>query len=257
MFRRLAAYGACVVPEIPPGVITETLAELAVVMSFSAIPAAMIKSRIIGYLAGAGLGMLAAYSCAVVLDSPASVLEKNINIAFWFPLVGVLAGRAKRKKAARGTAEERQRPEHEKVWGEPWSDEDKQQTRRRHEDTPRQQRRVREEEEQWQREQQRRQHEEARRQQQREASERNEQRRRQRTHGDEGGPWGPYSHKEKRGAKETTDTNEEGQWWEVLGVSPGASWEETKTAYREMMKRYHPDRVEGLVAPVIENDGNF
>jgi uncharacterized membrane protein YkvA (DUF1232 family) len=32
----------------------------------------------------------------------------------------------------------------------------------------------------------------------------------------------------------------------VLGVEPGASLEEVTHAYREQMKRYHPDRVAGL-----------
>jgi DnaJ-domain-containing protein 1 len=45
-------------------------------------------------------------------------------------------------------------------------------------------------------------------------------------------------------------TNEEpirdSTWFEVLGVSPTASINEIKTAYRERVRQYHPDRVEGL-----------
>jgi hypothetical protein len=35
-------------------------------------------------------------------------------------------------------------------------------------------------------------------------------------------------------------------WWEVLGVPRTAILGEVKTAYREQLKRYHPDRVAGL-----------
>lgn len=34
--------------------------------------------------------------------------------------------------------------------------------------------------------------------------------------------------------------------WELLGVAPGATPEAITRAYREQMKRYHPDRVAGL-----------
>jgi hypothetical protein len=33
----------------------------------------------------------------------------------------------------------------------------------------------------------------------------------------------------------------EGEWWEVLGVSPHATVDEVREAYRELAKRYHPD----------------
>ena len=33
-----------------------------------------------------------------------------------------------------------------------------------------------------------------------------------------------------------------GSWWEVLGVSPGASADEVKQAYRVLARLYHPDR---------------
>jgi DnaJ-domain-containing protein 1 len=35
-------------------------------------------------------------------------------------------------------------------------------------------------------------------------------------------------------------------WFDVLGISPGATLEEIKTAYRQKISLYHPDRVAGL-----------
>jgi DnaJ-class molecular chaperone len=32
-----------------------------------------------------------------------------------------------------------------------------------------------------------------------------------------------------------------GSWWEVLGVSPGASVDEVKQSYRSLARLYHPD----------------
>jgi uncharacterized membrane protein YkvA (DUF1232 family) len=34
--------------------------------------------------------------------------------------------------------------------------------------------------------------------------------------------------------------------WELLGIAPGATPEAITRAYREQLKRYHPDRVAGL-----------
>lgn len=44
----------------------------------------------------------------------------------------------------------------------------------------------------------------------------------------------------------------EASWFEVLGVTPSASVNEIKTAYRERAQRYHPDRVEGLGVEIRE-----
>jgi DnaJ-domain-containing protein 1 len=35
-------------------------------------------------------------------------------------------------------------------------------------------------------------------------------------------------------------------WYEVLGVSPNATQDDIKSAYREKIKQYHPDKVSGL-----------
>jgi DnaJ like chaperone protein len=44
------------------------------------------------------------------------------------------------------------------------------------------------------------------------------------------------------------DQNEEvyRSWWEVLNVDRNATVDEIKTAFRNEISRYHPDRVEGL-----------
>jgi DnaJ-domain-containing protein 1 len=39
---------------------------------------------------------------------------------------------------------------------------------------------------------------------------------------------------------------DEESWYEVLGVSSDATEDEIKTAFREKIKQYHPDRVSGL-----------
>ena len=35
-------------------------------------------------------------------------------------------------------------------------------------------------------------------------------------------------------------------WWEVLDVAEGSPVSEIRSAYREKMRQYHPDRVQGL-----------
>jgi hypothetical protein len=41
-------------------------------------------------------------------------------------------------------------------------------------------------------------------------------------------------------------------WWEVLGVSPTATSEEIGRSYREKIRQYHPDRLHGLGAELLE-----
>lgn len=35
-------------------------------------------------------------------------------------------------------------------------------------------------------------------------------------------------------------------WFEVLEVPPSASWEHVRSAYRQKIQQYHPDRLEGM-----------
>jgi hypothetical protein len=107
------------------------------------------------------------------------------------------------------------------------------------------------EQELWQREQQRRQQAEALKQQ-RQQEARREQRSR------EEGPWASaHAHRrqqwrndeerrERQRANETSPSKSNVAWWDVLGVDPLASLEEVKASYRTRIKKYHPDRVEGL-----------
>lgn len=37
-------------------------------------------------------------------------------------------------------------------------------------------------------------------------------------------------------------------WFQVLGVSPSASWEQIRSEYRKKIQQYHPDRLEGMAA---------
>jgi uncharacterized membrane protein YkvA (DUF1232 family) len=64
---------------------------------------------------------------------------------------------------------------------------------------------------------------------------------------------GPQPQKEQRtGYRNTQESpkpeREQARWdpYEVLGIGRGASHEEIAHAYREQMKRYHPDRVADL-----------
>ena len=110
----------------------------------------------------------------------------------------------------------------------------------------------REQDERWQREQQRRQHEEALKQQRQQQEARREERSR------EDGPGGSaHTHRrqqerndeersERQRADETGASKSNVAWWDVLGVDPSASLEEVKASYRTKIKKYHPDRVEGL-----------
>jgi DnaJ-domain-containing protein 1 len=62
---------------------------------------------------------------------------------------------------------------------------------------------------------------------------------------------------QKDRAKETTDPEPEAaeavqpsvrsrEWFEILDVKPSASLVEIKSAYRRLIRKYHPDRVQGL-----------
>jgi hypothetical protein len=42
------------------------------------------------------------------------------------------------------------------------------------------------------------------------------------------------------------------EWHEILGVSPTASLDEIKRAYRGLISQYHPDRVDGMAPEVRE-----
>lgn len=52
-----------------------------------------------------------------------------------------------------------------------------------------------------------------------------------------------FFHQQQQQAQAATDT---ARYYEVLGLSPGASQEEIKRAYRALSKEYHPDKVAHL-----------
>lgn len=47
-------------------------------------------------------------------------------------------------------------------------------------------------------------------------------------------------------SRRNDEDTKERTWFEVLDVTPSATVEEIKAAYRERARQYHPDRVEGL-----------
>jgi len=59
----------------------------------------------------------------------------------------------------------------------------------------------------------------------------------------------PYDHQAIRArylARGRAAVDREAQWYETLGLAPGADWEQIKSAYRTLSKQYHPDKVNHL-----------
>jgi DnaJ-domain-containing protein 1 len=59
--------------------------------------------------------------------------------------------------------------------------------------------------------------------------------------------------KQQRWREQAAETSKDHtrHWWDVLGVSPSASMDEIKRAYRSKLRMYHPDRVNGLGPELI------
>lgn len=53
--------------------------------------------------------------------------------------------------------------------------------------------------------------------------------------------WGVSSADEMFPVYQLPDADRSRHWWEVLGVSQHAGWEEVKEAYRDEAKKHHPD----------------
>jgi hypothetical protein len=58
--------------------------------------------------------------------------------------------------------------------------------------------------------------------------------------------------KQREEAKRQQEARRECKWWEVLGISPEATLADAQTAYRLMMRQYHPDKVAGLGTELIQ-----
>lgn len=61
-----------------------------------------------------------------------------------------------------------------------------------------------------------------------------------------------YRQNERAKSKPSDDPSVGQPWHEVLGVAQNATMAEVKMAYRELMKKYHPDRVAGLATEFQE-----
>jgi DnaJ-like protein len=53
-------------------------------------------------------------------------------------------------------------------------------------------------------------------------------------------------------ALQSRDRAKRKDWWDVLGVSENATIEDATKAYRLKMKQYHPDRLVGLAAELVQ-----
>jgi hypothetical protein len=58
---------------------------------------------------------------------------------------------------------------------------------------------------------------------------------------------GERVHDEERSQEETSGASRnESAWWNILGVKPDSSAIEIRAAYRSLISKYHPDKVESL-----------
>jgi hypothetical protein len=62
------------------------------------------------------------------------------------------------------------------------------------------------------------------------------------------GRFGRYGQQRRSGSSRPGQEDTRAEWdpYEVLGISPGATQEEIRSAYRRQAQRYHPDRVTHL-----------
>lgn len=64
--------------------------------------------------------------------------------------------------------------------------------------------------------------------------------------GSYGGSSGGYGGSQGGGTGSASSANQEDQYYAVLGLEPGASFDEIKKAYRKLVVQYHPDKVSHL-----------
>jgi DnaJ-domain-containing protein 1 len=102
-------------------------------------------------------------------------------------------------------------------------------------------------EEQWQRETQRRQQSEARKQQDQERKQRDQDQERKRRDRERHGQQHQEEQRQTGRARQRVP-----EWWRVLEISPDATFVEVQQAYRLKIKQYHPDKVAGLGAELVQ-----